>query len=84
MAAVKPVRFVPPFVVASVPARVIAPVVAVAGVNPVEPAEKDATPPAPAVAEMVIVPLPLVTVTLEPPVIVVFVSEFVAVFPIRI
>ena len=35
-----PVNPVPPLVVASVPARVIAPVVPVLGVNPVVPAEK--------------------------------------------
>jgi hypothetical protein len=40
---VKEVSPVPPFVVASVPASVTAPVVAVLGVKPVEPALKDAT-----------------------------------------
>jgi hypothetical protein len=39
---VKVVRFVPPLAVPKVPARVIAPVVAVFGVNPVVPALKEA------------------------------------------
>ena len=42
--AVKEVSPVPPLVVASVPARVTAPVVAVLGVNPVVPALNDDTP----------------------------------------
>ena len=36
---------VPPLATAKVPANVIAPVVAVLGVRPVEPAENDVTPP---------------------------------------
>jgi hypothetical protein len=56
---------VPPFVVASVPASVTAPVVAVLGVNPVEPALKDATVPA------VVAKVPLVgSVTFVAPVVV--------------
>jgi hypothetical protein len=51
---VKEVRPVPPFVVARVPASVTAPVVAVLGVNPVEPALKDATVP-PVVAKVPLV-----------------------------
>lgn len=38
-------RPVPPFPVASVPPSVIAPVVGEEGVRPVEPPEKDVTPP---------------------------------------
>ena len=57
---------VPPFVVASVPASVTAPVVAVLGVNPVEPALKDATVPA------VVAKVPLVgNVTFVAPVVVI-------------
>jgi hypothetical protein len=40
---VNEIRFVPPFAVAKVPARVIAPVVAVLGVKPVVPAENEST-----------------------------------------
>lgn len=40
---VNDVRPVPPFVVANVPAKVIAPVVGELGVRPVEPAENDST-----------------------------------------
>ena len=36
---------VPPLATANVPASVIAPVVAVLGVRPVDPAENDVTPP---------------------------------------
>ena len=57
---------VPPFVVASVPASVTAPVVAVLGVNPVVPALKDATVPA------VVAKVPLVgNVTFVAPVVVI-------------
>jgi len=38
---------VPPLATANVPANVTAPVVAVLGVNPVDPAENDVTPPPP-------------------------------------
>ncbi len=38
---------VPPLATANVPANVTAPVVAVFGVNPVDPAENDVTPPPP-------------------------------------
>ena len=63
--AVKLVSPVPPFVVASVPARVTAPEVAVLGVNPVVPALKDATVPA------VVAKVPLVgNVTFVAPVVV--------------
>ena len=56
---------VPPFVVARVPASVTAPVVAVLGVKPVEPALKDATVPA------VVAKVPLVgSVTFVAPVVV--------------
>lgn len=44
--AVNEVRFVPPLVVANVPANVTAPEVAVEGVNPVVPAENVVTPSA--------------------------------------
>jgi len=58
---------VPPFATASVPARVTAPVVAVAGVRPVVPALNDVTPPPPPPVEAMVwlghVP---VMVTLEP------------------
>jgi len=46
---------VPPFATASVPASVIAPVVAVDGVNPVDPALNDETPPEEA-AHVAVVP----------------------------
>ena len=49
--------FVPPLAIASVPAKVTAPVVAAVGVSPVVPVEKDRTPP----LAMEIVPGPLVT-----------------------
>ena len=45
MAAVNVVRPVPPLATAKVPARVMAPVVALFGVSPVVPAENDVTPP---------------------------------------
>ncbi len=49
--------FVPPLAIAKVPARVIAPVVAVAGVRPVVPPENDNTP----VLVMVTLPVALDT-----------------------
>ena len=71
----------PPFVAASVPARVIAPVVAVLGVNPVVPALKEDTPEPE--AAMVIDPEPLVMVTPDPAVSVALVSVPPVVLPIK-
>ena len=51
---------VPPFAILSVPASVIAPVVAVLGEKPVEPAENDVTPPVDA-AHVAVVPLDVKT-----------------------
>ena len=51
---------VPPLVMASVPAKVTAPVVVVLGVNPVVPAENDVTPPVEA-AHVAVVPLDVST-----------------------
>ena len=45
---------VPPLATANVPASVIAPVVAVLGVRPVDPAENDVTPPVDAAHEAVV------------------------------
>ena len=56
---------VPPFATASVPANVIAPVVAVLGVKPVEPAENEVTPPVDA-AHVAVVPLDVNTYPLVP------------------
>ena len=47
---------VPPLTILSVPAKVIAPVVAVEGVNPVVPAENVVTPPAEPLDAAVILP----------------------------
>ena len=51
---------VPPFAIANVPARVIAPVVPVDGVKPVVPALKDVTPPVDA-DHVAVVPLEVKT-----------------------
>ena len=51
---------VPPFAIANVPARVIAPVVAVFGVKPVVPALNDVTPPVEA-DHVAVVPLEVKT-----------------------
>jgi hypothetical protein len=61
---------VPPLATARVPAKEIAPAVAVAGVNPVEPAEKVVTPEVPETAAVVVwlVMPPLTTATSSVPV----------------
>ena len=56
---------VPPLATANVPANVTAPVVAVLGVNPVEPAENEVTPPVDA-AHVAVVPLDVSTYPLVP------------------